>query len=381
LAGEENFILGTPEGRKFVLSDLLLPFPGEDSSMSSQTLRPSHDDLSQRFERFARRECHVSPLYEQLSLGVAGDPEVLAIAAEAKPGQPVPNLFLAAVHFLLLSGVQHPLADFYSGRRSATRPAAESYPSFRAFCLEHREEILELISTRLVQTNEVRRCGCLLPAFTCVARRTPGRPLALVEIGCSAGLNLLWDHYGYDYGADRRYGDLRSPVRIVCELRGARQPPLPAVWPVVATRVGLDLDPIDVRDPNAARWLRALVWPDEVGRAELLQQAIQVAQHDPPRLLTGNALDLLPGVLTTIPNDQVLCVLHTHTVNQFPPEARVRLSALLAEHAAGRSLYRVSIEWLGGRHPRLDLASFENAMKAEHLLAYCGSHGEWLEWL
>jgi hypothetical protein len=205
--------------------------------------------------------------------------------------------------------------------------------------------------------------------------------LALVELGASAGLNLLWHRYGYDYGEGRCYGDPLSPVQIECELRGDRQLPLPTVWPTVGTRLGLDLNPIDVRDPDAALWLHALVWPDETGRAEILQRAFQVAQEDPPMLLAGDALDLLPEVLATIPNDQGLCVFHTHTINQFPPEAHARLSALLAEEGVGRDLYQVSIEWLGRGYPHLELISFENSVKSAHLLAYCGSHGEWLEWL
>ncbi len=339
------------------------------------------DALAQRFERFARRECQVSPLYERLSLGVSGDPEVLAIAAQAKPGQPVPNLLLAAVHFLLLKGVPHPLAAFYPSLSPGSTLSADPYPSFRAFCLEHRQDILELISTHLVQTNEVRRCGCLLPAFTQVAQHAKSRPLALVEIGASAGLNLLWDRYSYDYGEGRRCGDPGSSVQIACRLREHQQAMLPVVLPTVGMRVGLDLNPIDVRDPNAVLWLRALVWPDEGGRAELLQRAILVAQRDPPRLLTGNALDLLPEVVATVPNDQALCVFHTHTVNQFPPEARARLSALIADQATARDLYRISIEWLGEAHPRLEVVSFAGGVLTEQLLAYCGSHGEWLEWL
>jgi hypothetical protein len=337
--------------------------------------------LAQRFERFARRECYASPLYERLSLGIAHDPETLAIASQAKPGQPVPNLFLAAVHFLLLMGVSHPLATFYPSLPSGGFASADPYPSFRAFCLEHQESILELISTRLVQTNEVRRCGCLLPAFTQVAQHAEGRPLALVEIGASAGLNLLWDRYGYDYGTGRGIGDVCSPVQIACRLHGDQRPMLPDTLPPVGMSVGLDLNPIDVCDADAALWLRALIWPDEAGRAELLQQASQVAQQDPPRLLAGDALDLLPEVLGTIPADQTLCVFHTHTMNQFPPEARSRLSALLAEHAAGQDLYRISIEWFGRGYPCLELASWEGGMRAERLLAHCDAHGEWLEWL
>jgi len=220
--------------------------------MPSQSPRPSTDDLSRRFERFARRECHVSPLYERLSLGIADDPELLAIAAHAKPGQPVPNLFLAVVHFLLLGGMQHSLAHFYPSIHPTGASSADPFPSFRALCLEYRQDILELISSRLVQTNEVRRCGCLLPAFMHVTQQAGGRPLALVEIGASAGLNLLWDRYGYDYGIGRRYGNSCSPVLIVCGLRSDRHLPLPDVWPVVTMRVGLDLNPIDVRDPDAA---------------------------------------------------------------------------------------------------------------------------------
>ena len=98
------------------------------------TDRPSRDDLSQRFERFARRECHVSPLYERLSLGIAHDPEILAIATQAKRGQPVPNLFLAAVHFLLLRGVQRTLwQPFIQAYRQSTSPSADPYPTFVPF--------------------------------------------------------------------------------------------------------------------------------------------------------------------------------------------------------------------------------------------------------
>jgi hypothetical protein len=343
--------------------------------------RSSHDDLAARFERFAQRECHVSPLYERLSLGMARDLELLTIAAQAQPGQPVPNLFLAAVHFLLLKGVQSPLAAYYRSVSSGSPLSIDPYPSFRAFCREHREEILGLISSHLVQTNEVRRCGCLLPAFAVVASQRQSQPMALAEIGASAGLNLLWDRYGYDYGTGRRYGVPRSPVQIGCTLHGDRQPPLPTALPQVGTRLGIDLNPIDVCDPDATLWLRALVWPDEGARAELLQRAIQMAQQDPPRLLAGSALDRLPEVLATMPSDQVLCVFHTHTINQFSPKARAQLSALLAEHALGRDLYQISIEWLGTEHPRLELALFERGKHTRRLLAQCGSHGEWLEWL
>jgi hypothetical protein len=355
--------------------------------MARHAQQPPLDALARQFERFARQEsCNSSPLYARLSSGIAADTAMLALAAYARAGQPVPNLFLAAVHFLLLKRTHHPLSAFYpsvcgTSRSETTCRREDPYPIFRSFCLQYSGEIRDLVSTRLVQTNEVQRSACLVPAFARVVRHAQGRPLALIDIGASAGLNLLWDHYGYDYGHGACYGDARSPVRIACTVRGDRRPPIPALLPAAAWRVGLDLSPVDVRDPEAALWLRALVWPEHARRVALLQCAIEVARRPPPSLMAGDALDLLPAVLPTVPRDVTLCVFHTFTVNQFSAEACDRLSSLLAEHSARRDLYRVSIEYAGQEFPRLRLVSFEGGVATEQLLARCGGHGEWIEWL
>src|SRR5215218_1913808 len=150
--------------------------------------------LADRFACFALEECHdSSPLYERLALGVADDPAMLALAAYARPGQPTPNLLFAAVQYLLLGGTPHPLAAFYPGLAHDPVAGGDPYPAFHDFCRQHADSIRELLETRLVQTNEVRRSACLLPAFCWVARLAGDRPLALLEIGASAGLNLLWD--------------------------------------------------------------------------------------------------------------------------------------------------------------------------------------------
>ena len=78
----------------------------------------------------------------------------------------------------------------------------------------------------------------------------------MVEIGASAGLNLLWDRYSYDYGEGRRYGALTSTVQISCTLRGNRLPPFPVFLPKVAWRMGIDLHPLGVSDPEAKLWKR-----------------------------------------------------------------------------------------------------------------------------
>ena len=348
---------------------------------------PSHlpalplEILSHSFEQFAS---HVSqqacPLYARLSGAVAADPELLALASHARRGQPVPNLFFAAIHFLLLKGVQHPLSAFYPSVSGVIERNADPYPTFRSFCLEHREEIRLLLATRLVQTNEVGRCACLLPAFALIAPRTQGQPLSLVEIGSSAGLNLLWDRYSYDYGEGRRYGALSSPVQIACTLRGNRLPPFPTVLPEVTWRLGIDLHPLSVSDPEAKLWLQALIWPENAQRAERLQQALHLTEQEPPSIMAGDALALLPSVLASVPQETTLCVFHSLTVNQFSREARERLTLLLAEWAAKRLLFRVSLESYGGAEPLLELTTWRNDLATKQTLAVCDSHAQWLEW-
>ena len=341
--------------------------------------------LAAQFERFAALEGRgTSPLYERLALGVAGDGDLLALAARGRPEQPAPNLLFAAVHLLLLAGARDELAAFYP----SVTPAPEQgdpFPAFRRFCRDHADAITATLRERRVQTNVVERCGLLLPAFAMIAGRSGGQPLHLVEAGASAGLNLLWDRYRIDYGGGREWGEPASPVRIETELRGEREPPLPETMPAVAARTGIDLNPIDVRDADAVRWLRALVWPEEREQLRRLDAAVALARRDPPTVLQGDALDLLPGVLAQAPPDETLCVYHTHTLNQFSAEARARFAALLADVGATRDLYWLSSEYRpapgGDLRPTLTLVAFEDGKREERALAFCDHHGRWLEWL
>ena len=347
----------------------------------------SIEALAQRFVRFADQECgDYAPFYAHLARGIAHDPELLTIAAHTRPGQQAPNLLLAAVHDLLLRGADHALAAFYpSVAHLMTVPPGDPMPALRSFCQEHRAALIDLVSTRLVQTNEPQRCTVLLPAFATVARLAAGRPLALIEVGASAGLNLLFDRYGYDYGAGQSTGDLQSPIQFTCTLRGEVRPPIPASMPPVATRVGLDLHPIHATDPEAVRWLRALVWPEHLARAALLQQVLALAQREPPPLIAGDALTVLPRAVAEAPTDTALCVFHTATLAHFPPEARARFRALIAELVGQRDLFWLSSEGSGNSGRRglylTLLTAFQQGRRTEYQLAYSHPHGAWLEWL
>ena len=349
--------------------------------MTSQQPKAPPEVLARYYTLFASLETRqASPLYARLSTAVATDPELLALASHARKGQPVPNLLFAAVHFLLLKGTSHPLAAFYPSLSPTVELDADPYPYFRSFCLDFQEEIRQLLGTRLVQTNEVNRCVCLLPAFALAASHAPEQPLSLIEIGTSAGLNLLWDRYSYDYGEGGRYGVLTSPVQLTCSLRGDHLPPLPAVLPEVVWRVGLDLRPINISDPEERLWLRALVWPENTDRAERLQQAFQLLEQNPPPILSGDALALLPTVLASVPQETTLCIFHSFTINQFPLEARTQFTQLLVEWGQKRPLFWISLESPKGATPELALTVERNNTAVKQILARCEAHGRWLQW-
>jgi hypothetical protein len=347
-------------------------------ALKTMTILPA---LSQHFERFARLECGLSPLYRHLAQSIAADDELLLLADTGKGG-PKPNLMLATVHYLLLKGAEHSLARYYPSLIQAPLPPEESWAPFRAFCLERQDEIEALLKTRRVQTNEVGRAAFLLPAFQTITDRA-GRPLSLVEVGASAGLLLNWDRYSYDYGKGRLYGDLASPFTIRCGLQGTKLPSLPTEPPAVAFRAGIDLHPVDLEDPDAVLWLRALVWPDQLERAERLSRAIEITRRNPSPLIAGDALTQLPAVLAQVPAGTERVVFHCHTLNQFPPAAKERFTALLAEESRAEPVWQLALEGLAGvQWAQMSLTHYADGRAAEPMvLAKYQAHGEWLEWM
>lgn len=345
------------------------------------------ENLSQRFTAHAaiyqgRSAENASPLYAALSGAVAYDPEVLELVRQADPATQIPNMLFGAVHDLLLGSVAHPLETFYPSLTPSPSAPDEAYPAFRAFCLEHATEVRQRVETRRVQTNEVQRCTGLLLAFAEVARRYGGRPLALVEVGASAGLNLLWDRYGYRYEGLGRVGDSSAAVQLACRIEGATTPPLPQSFPKVASRVGIDLLPIDVNNKEATRWVRALIWPEHTDRAERFDSALQIALTAPPKVLAGDAAERLPKVMAELPQDALACVYHSYTLNQCPREVRERIVEEVRKAAHERSVVRVSLEWYGGQpQPQLELFEYGADAETATLLARCESHGRAVEWL
>ena len=340
-------------------------------------------EIAETFRRFAEFECpELSRLYETLSRGIADDPEVLAIATKRRAGQPAPNIFFAAVHSLLIKRPSHPAASFYPDLAACDIPADDPYDAFRSFCLDEQDRIIDMISVRRVQTNVVRRSSLMLPAFLRAMDRLDDEQVVLVEVGASAGLNLFWDRYGYDYGDGLCWGDRASPVQLKTAALGERRPLLPERTFNLAGRIGVDLNPVDIRDDDAVSWLRALVWPERGDEAELLQRAIELACSNPPRLIAGDAMDVLPGVFDSLPPHVVPFIFHSHTLNQFPADARERFVELVDCYGSNRDLAMISLESRQSQNnSELDLTTYIDGVRTWEHLAQCDSHGYRIKWL
>lgn len=335
-------------------------------------------DLPSAFRELAAWAEGTSPLYERLCRGVADDPDALTLAGQVPPERSPPHVLLAAVHFLLLREADHQLREFYPSATDDVRPPADAYPAFHEFCVERADDLRPLLRERRTQTNAVRRCTALFPAF-CHLAREAGEPLALVELGPSAGLNLLWDRYAYDYGTGLTHGATDSPVVLDSDLRGGT-PPTPESVPTVASRVGVDLHPLDVTDADDADWLRALVWPEHADRRELLDRALSVAREYPPRLVEGDAVDDLPALVRDAPADATVCAFNTSVLYQLPDERRAALRETLAALGEEREVYWLSGEGADEKEHAmaLELTRFPGG-ETETLGRY-EQHGRWVDW-
>lgn len=271
----------------------------------------------------------------------------------------VPLRLLGGLHYLVLGG-------------------EASWDDVERALAEHEDLLLRFLATPL-QTNEVQRSWVLLPCFLEAARRTGADVLDLVELGPSAGLNLVWDRYRYRYVAGE-WGPEEAPLLLEGNERGAVPAELLDRRPRVRSRVGIDRSPIDVTTDEGARLLRCYVWADQRERLERLDRAIEALRAAPPELVRGDVVEELPEVLAGRGGGALTVVFQTAVFLFLSDEGRERIRAALDGAGAMGPLAFVSAGKPRGdiRSWGLRLVIYPGAERT--FLGHADYHGAWLDW-
>lgn len=317
-----------------------------------------HDDVIAEYFDFAAYAAGDSPCFEEWARDVADDPEVLAWLGTLPTIKRQPNLVFAAA-------------------RWHGAPAPGPYAGLRRVLLGQEPDVRATVMARATQTNEVGRLATLVPVLALVEG-----PLALVEVGASAGLCLFPDRYDYAWPP---LGGLRGSGGPVLTAQASGPLPLPVRHPEVAWRAGIDLNPLDVTDPDATAWLENLVWPEQDERRERLRAAIDVARQDPPLLVRGDLLDRLPDLLEQAAPHGTPVVLHSAVVAYLDEPDRRRFHALMTDLVtAGRC------RWISNEGPRVlpDVTGDRAVPPGRFVTALDGvpvalshGHGHTVDWL
>jgi hypothetical protein len=271
------------------------------------------------------------------------DPELCELAATIPPDRLPPLLFSAAAAFLVLGEEPHPLRATFPRLGELQPPLDDSFEAaYREFCLDHRERLGELCGSHRYQMNEVGRCSGLIPALA--PAFDDGREIALVDVGTGAGLALHLDHYRYRFlGPDAEFGDPAATATIETRLRGDRAVPVPSRVPSIVERIGIDVEPLDVRNPSVRNWLTACL-PQEISAVTRFHHAVELVLEQPVQAVRGDANDVLPRVLESIPPHALICLLDTFAAVFFDPAQLERLRALVDRVGTERDLDWISID-------------------------------------
>jgi hypothetical protein len=361
--------------------------PRPTAGSAAPTGRPR--TLAQVYRHFGEVDAAgTSPLYERVAVALSESGEALRAIEAAPARKRHPAVILAALHDLALAGRAPALAAAYAAADgdAAARAAIDTL-------LRMTDSVVAIAVRRKTRTDETGRCAVLYPAIAEAARRVGANAVGLIDVGCSAGLNLNVDRVGIAYSNRQSLGDPSSPVQLPCSAVGHR--PIPTrTMPEVVARVGVDLDPVDVTDADDARWLRACQWPDQPERIARLQAEIALAATAPPLLLRGDAIEVLPEAFARVPADALPVVTTTWALSAFPLETRLRFLHRLDEAATGRAVAWVSVEGVGvapaiptfgdrraSGHSIIGVAVFgQSALHAE-AVGRCWSRGRMLAWL
>ncbi len=279
------------------------------------------EPVQEQYRNFVPFAAGYSPCFADWAAGVVDDPAVVRWIATLPQIKQQPNLVFAAARW---HGV----------------PAPGPYAGLRAALLGDDGSIRATILSRATQTNEAGRLATLVPTFAALAQ---GEPLALVEAGASAGLCLYPDRWGYAWSTESAEVDLGpADPRLTCAVDGPV--PFPDALPEVACRRGIDLNPLDVTDADHMAWLTNLVWPEHDERRALLRQAIAIAAAEPPTIVRGDLIELLPEQVARAAEHGRVVVFHSAVIAYLDLVQRARFTELMTELVGTGACHWVSNE-------------------------------------
>jgi hypothetical protein len=321
------------------------------------------------------------------------------------PADRLPALLAsAAVSFLVRRDRPAPLAAYFPEPGAPHPPFDDGfYPAARAFITGRLAEVAAVCRERRYQMNEVARCAQVALGIAATAG-SAAEPIGLVDLGTGAGLGLQLDRYRYLVGG-RPSGPGSAALTLPCEARGPIEPP-PAGLPPIAARAGIEASPVDLHDPSARAWLLACA-PPEASALTRLTAAMAVARQHPARVVAGDVVAELPGVLASFPPGRSITVVDAYLAVFLSPGQRAQLAGVLAAAGRARPVTWLSLDPLvplgpAGRDSVQDLPlpgaliadyqqqgvfavlgarTFDGAADSGRLLARAHPSGQWVEWL
>ena len=344
--------------------------------------------LAEVYRHFGEVVAGTSSLYERVAIALSESDEALRAIEAAPARKRHPTVILAALHDLTLAGRAPALAAAYAAADGNAAAAAAIDTLLRM-----TDSVVANAVRRRTRSTDAWRCAVLYPAIAEAARRAGANAVGLIDVGCSAGFNLVVDRVGITYSNGQSLGDRSSPVQLSSSIVGDRPIPTRAI-PEVVARVGVDVDTVDVTDADDARWLRACEPPDQPERIARLEAEIALVAGARPLLLQGDAVEVLPAAFAGVPADALPLVTTTWALSRFPLEMRPRFLRRLEEAAAGRAVALVSAEGVGvaptiptlgdrraSGHSIIGLALFHRSARRAEAIGRCWSQGRFLAWL
>jgi hypothetical protein len=345
--------------------------------------------LAQVYRRFAEADAAVtSPLYQRVAVALSESEPALRAIGTAPARHRRPIVILAALHDLALAGKAPALAAAYTAGDTQAAAAAVI-----GTLLTMTSEVVATATRRPLRPAETGRHTVLYPAIAEAAHRAGAQAIGLIDLSSSAGLNLNVDRAGITYGNGQSLGDPTSPVQQEASIVGQQCVPQRAI-PTVVKRITVGPAPMDLTDPDQARWLRACLPPDQPEQAARLGAELTLAASNPPLRLPGDPIEQLPEALAQVPAGALPVVTTTWALSRFPLESRLRFLQRLDAAATDRPVVWVSVEGVGvapavptfgdrpaSGHSIIGVAQFGHQTLQVEAIGRCWSRGRLLAWL